>query len=256
MADWEPKQYLKFSGERTQPAVDLANRVDIVKPGKILDIGCGPGNSTAALKRRYPNARILGIDNSNNMIEAAKRDHPDLDFMLCDANIELHKLDNDWDIVFSNACIQWLPDHYRLLPEMMHLLRESGILAVQTPMNYQEPIHKIIGEVSESAKWKAYFANPRIFYNLTEEEYFVLLSEISVEFSMWKTTYFHRLKSHNEIIEWYRGTGLRPYLNALPSNLKIEFEREVYSKVVKFYPIQKNGLIIFRFPRLFFTAVK
>ena len=123
-------------------------------------------------------------------------------------------------------------------------------------MNYQEPIHLIIGELTESRKWKNKFANPRLFHNLTQGEYFDLLSEMTDDFSIWETVYCHRMPTHESIIEWYKGTGLRPYLNELPEHDAEEFEREVYNEVVKAYPIQSNGEIIFRFPRFFFTATK
>ncbi len=146
MTDWNSEQYLKFKNERTQPAMDLVNRINIDSPKKIIDIGCGPGNSTQILAQRFHNAYIVGVDNSLNMIETARRDYPNLDFKTCDASKDLSTLDNNFDIVFSNACIQWIPDHSQLLENMMGLLKPGGILAVQTPMNYNEPIHKIIGE--------------------------------------------------------------------------------------------------------------
>lgn len=111
------------------------------------------------------------------MVETAKTDYPNLDFKICDVNKDLLILDNDFDVVFSNACIQWISNHNQLLKNMLGLLKSGGILAVQTPMNYKEPIHKIIGEVSKSEKWKSEFTNLRSFYNLTQNEYFDLLSE-------------------------------------------------------------------------------
>jgi trans-aconitate 2-methyltransferase len=256
MSDWDSTQYLKFENERTQPAIDLANRIQLDNPQRILDIGCGPGNSTLVLKQRFPHAYILGIDSSENMIAAARKKYPDLDFKACDASRDLSKLGNDFDVVFSNACIQWIPNHDKLLRNMMDILKIGGILAAQTPMNYQEPIHKIIGEVSQSNKWKADFANPRIFFNLTPSEYFDLLCEISTDFSIWETIYYHTLKSHQDIMAWYRGTGLRPYLNALPDEKEVIFEQDILEQVINSYPQQKNGDIIFKFPRLFFMARK
>ena len=254
MGDWNSAQYLMFENERTQPAIDLVNRICIDDPKKIIDIGCGPGNSTQALAQRFPNAYILGVDNSSNMIETAKRDYPNLDFKTCDVGKDLSLIDNDFDVVFSNACIQWIPNHNQLLKNMIGLLKPDGILAVQTPMNYEEPIHKIIKAVSTSKKWKLEFASPRTLNNLTQSEYFDLLSEISSEFSMWETIYCHKLKSHKDIMEWYRGTGLRPYLDVLVDEKKKVFEQDIFDKVIKEYPIQKSGNIIFRFPRLFFIA--
>lgn len=252
--DWNSEQYLKFKTERTQPAIDLVNRINIDNPKKIIDIGCGPGNSTQVLSSRFPNAYILGVDKSEDMIFTAKMKYPNLDFKICDVNVELSQFNSDFDIVFSNACIQWIPDHKRLLKSMLNLLNRNGILAVQIPMNYNEPIHKIIGELTTSDKWKKYFINPRIFYTLSQSEYFDLLSEISENFDIWETVYYHVMKSHNDILEWYRGTGLRPYLDVLQDNKKTEFEDDIMENLMQRYPEQKNGDIIFRFPRFFFTA--
>lgn len=256
MADWNAEQYLKFVQERTQPAVDLANRIPLSNPAKIIDIGCGPGNSTQVLADRFPGASVTGIDRSENMIRTAEKEHSSLNFRVFDAAGDFSPLGNDYDVVFSNACIQWIPNHPALLRGMMSLLRPSGVLAVQTPMNYEEPIHKIIQEAAASAYWKPYFPHPRIFYNLTQEEYFDLLAELSTDFNLWQTTYFHRMKSHRDILEWYRSTGLKPYLDALPEDRKSSFEQEILESVTKCYPVQNNGEIIFRFPRFFFTAVK
>lgn len=254
MADWSAAQYLKFKNERTQPAVDLTNRIDHARPKKIIDIGCGPGNSTIVLADRFKDAYILGVDNSENMIERAKADFSGLDFMLCDVNGDLSCLDNDFDVVFSNACIQWIPNHEQLLGKLLGLLKKDGVLAVQIPFNYSEPIQRIIREVSTSEGWRDYFPNPRIFHTLTSREYFDILSGISSDFNIWETTYYHVMKSHHDIIEWYRGTGMRPYLSVLSDEKKIEFERDIYNRLNEYYPKQDNGNIIFRFPRLFFTA--
>jgi trans-aconitate 2-methyltransferase len=254
MLDWNSKQYLMFENERTQPAIDLVNRICIDNPRKIIDIGCGPGNSTQVLANRFPDAYIIGVDNSPNMIETAQRNCISLDFKVCDVNKDLLKVGKGYDIVFSNACIQWIPNHRELLKNLIGLLKIDGILAIQIPMNYEEPIHKIICEVSSNEKWKSEFNNPRNFYTLSQGEYFDLLSEIASDFSIWETVYYHKIKSHEDIMEWYRGTGLRPYLNALPEAKKKVFEKDVFHRVVKEYPLQINGDIIFRFPRFFLIA--
>lgn len=256
MMDWDSAKYLKFGNERTQPAIDLVNRIYLERPKKILDVGCGPGNSSQVLAQRYPDADVLGIDSSPAMIEAAKAQHPNIRFMQCDASINLHTLDRNFDIVFSNACIQWIPDHNALLKNMMCLLKPGGVLAVQTPMNYQEPIHQIIRQISANHKWSSKFKKPRVFYNLTQSEYYDLLSDIASDFCIWETTYFHKMRSHSDIMEWYRATGLRPYLNALSEIDKPDFEKDIYEALINAYPKQKNGEIIFRFPRFFFTATK
>jgi trans-aconitate 2-methyltransferase len=254
---WNSAQYLKFKNERTQPAIDLVNRIRINHhPQKIIDIGCGPGNSTKVLSQRFPNTYILGVDSSPDMIETAKRDYPCFDFKICDISKDSSMLDTDFDIVFSNACIQWIPNHEQLLYNLVGLLKPSGILAVQIPMNYQQPIHKIIHEVLKNIEYRSEFPNPEVFYNLTQSQYFDLLSDISLNFSIWETVYFHNLKSHKDIIEWYRGSGLRPYLNVLSNKKKAAFEQDILQRIIQEYPPRKNGNIIFKFPRLFFTLEK
>lgn len=256
MAGWNASQYEKFIKERTLPSTDLAAKITLDDPKEIIDIGCGTGNSTNVLKIRFPHAHIIGADNSPDMIAKAKENYPELDFILFDAVHDFDSLDTEFDVVFSNACIQWVPDHPRLLGNMMSVLKDGGMLAVQLPMNHKEPIHMIIASLVSSEKWKHKFDNPRVFYNLTQEKYFDVLSEISSDFSIWETIYCHRMPSHQSIMEWYKGTGLRPYLSALdPSDAEV-FEAEVLSEVIKAYPLQQNGEIIFRFPRFFFTAVK
>ena len=256
MSDWDSTQYLKFKEERTQPSIDLVNRITLDNPKRMIDIGCGPGNSTAVLKKRFPRADIIGADFSPNMIEKARKDHPDMDFILFDATKDFDKLQEKFDIVFSNACIQWIPNHKSLLKNMMNILNLGGVLAIQVPNQAEMPINSIVDRVIKTAKWDGKFQNERKFYNLTEEEYFDLLSSLSADFSMWKTVYFHRLPSQKSIIEWYRSTGLKPYLEVLDDTDKKAFEQDILAQVKKEYPLQKNGEVIFRFNRLFFMARK
>lgn len=256
MIQWDSSQYLKFKSQRTQPAIDLAERIGLDAPADILDLGCGPGNSTEILARRYPNAHILVIDNSPDMIQAAKAAYPGGEFCLCDAGRELSSLGHTFDVVFSNACLQWIPDHPALLRNMMALLKPGGVLAVQIPMNQQEPIHQIISDLAASPRWKDHFPSPRVFYTLSQGEYYDLLATLGTRFDLWQTTYFHQMPTHEAIMEWYRGTGLRPYLEVLSPADKTRFEQDVLAEVVRAYPLQANGDILFRFPRFFFTAVK
>lgn len=256
MTQWNSDQYVKFLKERTQPAIDLANKTGAVNPKNIIDIGCGPGNSTKVLADKFPDARVIGSDNSQNMLNKAKAEHPELEFMFFDASGDCSVISQRFDLVFSNACLQWIPDHKTLLKKLMGLLNDNGVLAVQIPINYDEPIHKIITEITSSKKWSGKFPNPRIFYTLTKSEYFDILSEISSDFTMWETIYCHRMPSHESIIEWYKGTGLRPYLSVLSQDEAAELEKDVLAEVVKAYPKQAKGEIAFYFPRLFFTAVK
>jgi trans-aconitate 2-methyltransferase len=252
---WDAKQYLKFEAERTQPARDLAARVALEEEcRKALDIGCGPGNSTRMVKQRFPEADVLGIDQSPEMIRAAREENPALSFQVFDVTRDFTPLGTDYDLVFSNACLQWVPGHEQLLPRLIGLLRPGGILAVQLPNNFEEPVHRIAERVAAKAEWRARFPEQRVFYQLTPEQYFDLLSASAGDFTMWETVYYHRLPSHQAILEWYRGTGLRPYLSCLTKEDQRLFEQEVLDGIARAYPVRQNGEVIFRFPRLFFTA--
>lgn len=256
MKKWDAEQYLMFKDERTQPAKDLASQLYPDQPSTILDIGCGPGNSTAVLAQRYPNADILGIDNSEEMIAAAGKNYPHLKFKKFDAAGDLTALGQTFDIVFSNACIQWIPDHTYLINHLMSLLNSGGMLAVQMPMIWEEPLHKELQMLSVSDKWAAEMHVVECFHHLRYEEYYDVLAECSSGFRIWETVYMHRMQSHESILEWYRGTGLLPYLSALPKDKRHTFEEDYLARLKKVYAKQKNGEILFRFPRFFFVAVK
>ncbi|MCC8159841.1 MAG: methyltransferase domain-containing protein [Oscillospiraceae bacterium] len=256
MSDWNSEQYLKFKTQRTMPAVDLASRVNI-DAKNILDLGCGPGNSTAVLRRRCPNARILGIDSSPDMIQKARETHGDLDFMLFDASGGIDGLDDTYDVIFSNACIQWIPNHNALIKSMINKLIDGGMIAVQVPMNGNSPLFRGISRIASEPKWG--FDKVKLAHNeiLSPEEYYNILAENSSGFDIWETSYYHSMPSHRSLLEWVKSTRLKPYLENLNGeNEKAAFEREVLDCAIAEYPVQNNGEIIFKFKRLFFTAVK
>ncbi len=255
MSEWNPEQYLKFKNQRTQPAIDLAKRVIKHRPGKILDIGCGPGNSTAVLADRFPDSYVLGVDNSEDMIKKAAKAFPNIRFQLCDAALEIDKL-NSYDVIFSNACMQWIPNHKQFIPKLMDKLNTGGVLAVQIPMNSQEPLLKIMDNVVKEPKWNFSLSNIETNETLLPEEYFDILSNCSSSFDIWETVYYHNMPTIQAMIEWIKGTRLRPYLNALDSSKASELEQEIFSQATRVYSPQQNGEIIFRFRRFFFTAVK
>ena len=256
VADWSAEQYSKFERERTIPALDLVNAIEVSGVQSILDVGCGPGNSTAVLKKRFPDAHIIGVDNSDDMLASAQKKHPDLAFRKVDVPNELDEIGQKFDIVFSNACLQWIPNHTELLRKLMSLVNDGGVLAVQMPSQEKLPLRKLVQDVAASGTWADKISVARKSNLLAESEYFDVLSEIASDFSLWETAYFHAMPSHEAIVEWYKSTGLRPYLEQLSDGDKAAFERDVLCAVEKAYSKQKNGEIIFRFPRLFFIAKK
>lgn len=252
MLDWNSEQYLKFKAQRTKPAHDLAVSVIHINPKKVVDIGCGPGNSTEVLRKIFPDADIIGIDNSPNMIEKAKDKYPDMKFRLCDAE----RLDSGYDLVYSNACLQWIPDHRSLLPDLFGKLNNGGVLAVQIPINGNEPLYRIIAETVAEERWSFPVSLNETNRTLTTNEYFDILSSLTDCFDIWETVYYHEMPSCESLLEWVKGTRLRPYLDHLGEERGKEFEGVLLERAKQVYPIAQNGSIIFRFRRLFFTAQK
>lgn len=252
MSDWNSKQYLKFKNQRTQPAIDLAMRIREYAPKTIVDIGCGPGNSTAVLKNVFPNADILGIDSSGDMIDRAKRTYHDLNFVQCDAR----SLDGRYDLIFSNACLQWIPDHDKLIPLLMEKLSDTGVLAVQIPMNGGEPLYRLIEEILAQPKWG--FADKATEHNkaFPPDVYFNVLSSCASSFEVWESKYYHRLPDHRALVDWVKGSRLRPYLDRLSEEQGMELENEIVNAAKYVYPIMKNGEVVLGFRRFFFTAIK
>ncbi|HOV13968.1 MAG TPA: methyltransferase domain-containing protein [Spirochaetota bacterium] len=254
--NWNPELYLKYKKERTQPSIDLVNRIEISNPNKIVDIGCGPGNSTEILIKRWQNADIIGIDNSPQMIEKAKKDYPDYKWLLSDAKDWKPK--DKYDIIFSNATLQWMSNQKELIKNLFDFLSEDGILAVQVPANSDSPLHKALIEVSKRADYDLNTKKCReLIHYHNEEFYYDILSQLSSDFNIWTTTYYHILNDYIDLIEWYKGSGMKIYLDSLPEEkIKQNFEKSVLEECKKCYKQQKDGKIIFGFRRLFFTVKK
>ncbi|MCD7723656.1 MAG: methyltransferase domain-containing protein [Clostridiales bacterium] len=252
MPDWNAELYLKFEEQRTKPALDLAAKLREYNFKKIADIGCGPGNSTAVLKSVFPHAYILGIDNSESMIQKAKRIHPGIDFRLCSAE----SLDSGFDLLFSNACLQWVPNHKELIPGLIGKLNGGGVLAVQMPANADEALYKIIQETAANPKWAFSGAPEQQNKILSPAEYYGILSACAGSVEMWETIYYHALPGHGALLDWARSTRLRPYLGELSAAKAAAFEAEIAAKLEKAYPLMKNGDVILRFKRFFFIAHK
>ncbi len=250
MLDWNSVQYKKFIEQRSQPAKDLAMRILAYNPKKIIDIGCGPGNSTKILHEIYPQASIVGIDSSPNMIAKAKEDNPDLDFCICDAL----SLVGHYDIIYSNACLHWIPNHQIILPVLMDKLNVGGCLAVQMPYNNEAPLYRIINEIVADSKWG--FDNSKLANNLTltVNEYYKILSSCTSSFDIWETKYYHSMPNHRALIEWVKSAKLRPYLDCLSDDKGKELENKIIERAEQEYPVMSDGNIIFEFNRLFFTA--
>jgi len=256
MHKWYSNQYSKFISERTQPAIDLVSKIRIETANQVVDVGCGPGNSTEVLLERWPNAKISGFDSSPEMLAKAKKSDSNIEWF--QSTVEKWNPSQSYDVIFSNAVLQWVEDHGTLMPKLMNILYDGGALAVQMPAHYKSPLHKQLIEVAEMPEWKESTNEARKLLSLAEPSfYYDLLSAITSHLDIWETQYFHVMDSPQAILEWFRGTGLRPFLEALPSQeAKESFETEVLERYIVAYPRQQNGNVIFPFNRFFFVAYK
>jgi trans-aconitate 2-methyltransferase len=254
--DWNPNLYLKFDKERTQPSIDLVSRIEYDNPARIIDIGCGPGNSTQILYQRWSNSTIIGADNSPAMIKKATDDYPNQKWILYDAGKD--DIEGKFDIVFSNATIQWIPDHEALLKRLSAMVIENGILAIQLPLFFDMPLGQSIVEIANNKKWQQATKGVKELFTInTPSFYYDQLVRYFCIIDIWTTDYYHVMESHLSILEMIRTTGLKPYLERIEDdNEKIEFEALVLDKISNDYPIQTDGKVLFPFKRLFFIAKK
>ena len=254
--DWQPGLYMKFATQRTQPSIDLANRITLTDPHEILDVGCGPGNSTQVLFEKWRNSNILGVDNSPAMIEKARLDFPFLQWAEMDANNL--QFDKKFDIVFSNATIQWLPDHEKVLKDFWNVLAPGGCMAVQVPLYHQMPVSRLIEEVTAEGAWKGKLQGAYSLFTLHDPGfYYDVLSRFTKDFSLWETDYFHIMDTHADIVEMMKSTGMKPYTDRLStSEEKQLFEEQVLEKIKSGYSVQADGKVLLPFKRLFFTVNK
>ncbi|KAH7359378.1 S-adenosyl-L-methionine-dependent methyltransferase [Plectosphaerella cucumerina] len=259
-ADWSAKQYAKFLDERTRPARDLLARVPLAAPKRIIDLGCGPGNSTAVLAERYPDADLSGVDSSPDMIRQAKETLPDVPFSIAD--LQTFRPDGPVDLLYSNAVFQWLPGHdrVRIITELVASLNPGGSLAFQVPNNLSQPSHAAMREAAfaPGTSWEATMrrANPGRDEFQTHVELYDALSPLCSTVDIWETKYFHTLENHEAIVEWVKGTGLRPFVDPLSDSEREGFLAEYLERLREAYPSQKDGKVLLPYPRLFVVATK
>jgi len=250
---WDPATYLAFGEERTRPAADLLARVPIKTVRRIADLGCGPGNSTALLRARWPDAEIDAIDFAPEMLKDARASGVEASFI--EADIATWQPDESYDVIYSNAALQWLGEHETLLPRLLSFVRNGGALAVQVPRNFDERCHRLIREAVADPRWRDELKDVRDWWNVLKPEvYFDLFSARAQIIDMWETRYFHILDGKDPVFHWMMGTGLRPFAAALKSPLKEKFLEHYRALLAEAYPPQPGGKTIHRFLRLFFVV--
>jgi trans-aconitate 2-methyltransferase len=251
---WSPTTYLQFGGERTRAARDLLTNVPLVSAERIVDVGCGPGNSTALLVARYPDARVIGFDSSEAMLEQARQALPNTPFVHADA-IDWRP-EPDTDLVFANAIYQWIPDHLALLARTLAALKSGSVLAVQMPDNVREPTHRLMQEVAARGPWAERLASAARAPLPPVGAYYDALRPSASTIDIWHTVYNHVLEGPDAIVDWVRGTGLRPFLDPLAADERREYLRQYTARIGEAYPARSDGRVLLRFPRLFMVAVR
>ncbi len=249
---WDAGQYLRFGGERARPFFDLVAQVGATAPRYVADLGCGPGNLTAALAERWPGATVAGVDNSAEMIAAARATVPSA------ANLSFEVGDvRDWrprrpvDVLVCNAVLQWVPGHDEILLRWADLLAPGGWLAFQLPGNFDQPSHEIVKEMAGSPRWRAPLADAALGRQAGDPaEYVALLARPGFEVDAWETSYLHILHGENPVLEWTKGSTLRPVLSALDAEQADAFLREYGERVRDAYPPHSFGTV-FPFRRVF-----
>ena len=254
---WSAAQYLKFEDERTRPACDLLAQVPAdLAAGTVYDLGCGPGNSTELLVKRFPGRGVRGVDNAADMLKAARRRLPGVDFVECDlAGWRPHE---PAALLFANAVFQWLPDHGALMAKAMDGLRPGGVLAVQMPDNTTEPSHLLMEESARSGPWRGAFdgGTPKRSPLPAPAAYFDALGPKAARVDIWHTVYYHPMVDAAAIVEWVKGTGLRPYLDRIPAEEQAGYLADYEARIAAAYPPMADGRRLLRFPRIFIVAVK
>jgi trans-aconitate 2-methyltransferase len=251
---WDPEVYMKFAGERTRPAAELLARVPLSAPERVIDLGCGPGNSTAILAARWPQANIEGLESSPEMIAKARSSGVRATFT--EGNVETWKPAAPYNVVFSNATLHWIAKHEVLLPRLMSYVAEGGALAFQVPRNFHEASHVLMREVANNGPWAERLKNARQVNVHAPSFYYDVLAPLSKSVDIWETEYLHVLDGEDPVLGWVSGTGLRPFVQPLGETEREYFIAEYRHLLREAYPRREDGKTLFPFKRLFAVAVK
>lgn len=250
---WDAQTYLQFGDERTRAAAELLARVPLTDPGRVLDLGCGPGNSTALLRARYPQAEILGVDNAPDMLMAARKSGVTAEWL--QADLQTWSPERRYDLVYANATFQWLDDHPHLFPRWWAQVAPGGALAVQMPRNFDAPSHRLLRAVAQEGPWASRLAPLlRVDPVAPAAAYHRWLRPHTARLDLWETEYLQVLTGEDPVLRWVRGTALVPLLSALSPKERPAFEADYAARLRQAYPPEATGETLFPFRRLFLIA--
>jgi trans-aconitate 2-methyltransferase len=254
-AAWSSRQYSTFEKERTRPVRDLVAAIDHDDVDRAVDLGCGPGNSTEVLAERFSKASVSGLDSSEDMVEAARKRLPGVAFELADIG-QWNPGAETFDVILANASLQWVPDHPALYPRLVSYLAPGGRLAIQTPDNLEEPAHRTMREVAASGPWRGLIGEVKLPPRHHAQAYYEMLMPHCTSIDIWRTTYFHRLANAQAIVEWFKGSSLRPYLAQLDARQGEAFLAAYRAEIERAYPALDDGTVLLPFPRLFIVGTR
>jgi trans-aconitate 2-methyltransferase len=265
---WDPARYLRFGDERGRPFADLLSRIppaeDAQAPGApplVVDLGCGPGNDTPALRSFFPGARIEAVDSSPEMVEAAREAAPGPDVEYVRAEVrqwlaDRHEAGGEAPrAIVSNAMFQWVEDHLGLMPELADLVAPGGSFALQVPANFEAPSHALLRELAARPEYARHVTEPLRAASVRAEDYLRALARPGWSVDAWETTYLHVLQGPDPVFEWISGTGARPVLEALPDAERERFAEEYKARLRRAYPAFEAGTVL-PFRRAFAVATR
>jgi trans-aconitate 2-methyltransferase len=253
LAVWNPETYLKYAAERLRPAMDLLRHIPLTRCDRAYDLGCGAGNVTQLIRERWPEAKITGLDSSPEMLARGRAEFPAIEWV--ERDIGNWKASESADLIFSNAALHWVPNHEELLPSLLQQLRSGGFLAVQMPHHDDSPGHLLILETARDPRWSARLVPLASQIRVhSAEEYWRWLRPHAAQFDVWETIYVHELEGERPVVEFFRGSQLRAYLQALSPAEQEAFLDAYAEKAALAFPRQSNGKTLFPFRRIFLLA--
>jgi len=264
--EWSAAQYLKFRNQRTHAAFDLVGQLPLFSPARVIDLGCGPGNSTEVLASRFPDADISGVDSSSDMLDRARRTLPRIRFVQADVRTYDLAPGPGVDLLFSNAVFHWMRrgERVRTIIRLLKTQTAGNVFAFQMPDYHEEPSHRAMREIAAAeGSWRKYFQGldaedrPELDPIESPAEYYNMLIPYCDRVDVWHTCYQHVMNGPRDIVEWVKGSGLQPFLNALPEGVVRNDYLQAYEKrLEEVYSRLADGKIMLRYPRLFVVAVR